>query len=68
MPNNEYFTPTKDIYFNGEPVVVFHEPNAHTDGDSMVLFRRSDVISAGDVFTPGRYPVIDVSKGGSVKG
>ena len=68
LPNDEYFTPTKDFYFNGEPVVIFHEPNAHTDGDSIVLFRRSDVISAGDIFTPDRYPVIDVGKGGSVKG
>ena len=68
LPNDEYFTPTKDFYFNGEPVIIFHEPNAHTDGDSIVLFRRSDVISAGDIFTPDRYPVIDVAKGGSVQG
>jgi cyclase len=68
LPNDEYFTPTKDLYFNGEPVVIFHEPNAHTDGDSIVLFRRSDVISAGDIFTPDRFPVIDVEKGGSVQG
>jgi cyclase len=68
LPNDEYFTPTKDFYFNSEPVIIFHEPNAHTDGDSIVLFRRSDVISAGDVFTPDRYPVIDIEKGGSVQG
>jgi glyoxylase-like metal-dependent hydrolase (beta-lactamase superfamily II) len=68
LPNDTYFTPTKDFYFNGEPVVVFHAPNAHTDGDSLVLFRRSDVISSGDIFTPDRYPVIDVAKGGSVQG
>jgi cyclase len=34
----------------------------------MVLFRRSDVVSAGDIFTPDRYPVIDIDKGGSVQG
>jgi len=68
LPNIEYFTPTKDVYFNGEPIIIFHEPNAHTDGDSVVLFRRSDVISSGDVFTPDRYPVIDLQKGGSVQG
>lgn len=68
LPNDEYFTPTKDFYFNGEPVIIFHEANAHTDGDSIVLFRRSDVISAGDIFTPDRYPVIDVAKGGGVQG
>ena len=48
LPNDEYFTPVKDLYFNGEPVFVIHAPNAHTDGDSIVLFRRSDAISAGD--------------------
>jgi glyoxylase-like metal-dependent hydrolase (beta-lactamase superfamily II) len=68
VPNNEYFTPTKDFYFNGEPVFVIHAPAAHTDGDSLVLFRRSDVISAGDVFSPDRYPVIDLDRGGSVEG
>lgn len=68
LPNIEYFTPTKDFYFNGEPVIIFHEPNGHTDGDSIVLFRRSDVISSGDVFTPDRYPVIDRDRGGTVQG
>jgi glyoxylase-like metal-dependent hydrolase (beta-lactamase superfamily II) len=68
LPNDEYFTPTKDLYFNAEPIFVIHEPSAHTDGDSIVLFRRSDVISTGDIFTPERYPVIDVERGGSVQG
>jgi glyoxylase-like metal-dependent hydrolase (beta-lactamase superfamily II) len=68
LPNDTYFTPTKDFYFNGEPIIIFHAPAAHTDGDSLVLFRRSDVISCGDVFTPDRYPVIDVNRGGSVQG
>jgi len=68
LPDSEYFTPTKDFYFNGEPVFVIHAPNAHTDGDSMVLFRRSDVLSVGDLFTPDRYPVIDIARGGSVQG
>ena len=68
LPNDEYFTRTKDLYFNGEPIFVIHEPNAHTDGDSIVLFRRSDVISTGDIFTPERYPFIDLDRGGSVQG
>jgi cyclase len=67
-PNDDYFMPEKDFFFNGEAVVVTHIPAAHTDGDSIVFFRRSDVISAGDVFTPGRYPVIDLQAGGSVQG
>lgn len=68
LPNDEYFTRTKDLYFNGEPIFVIHEPNAHTDGDSIVLFRRSDTISAGDIFTPERYPFLDLERGGSVQG
>ena len=48
--------------------MVFHVPAAHSDGDSMVHFRRSDVLVTGDVFTPGRYPVIDLERGGSVQG
>lgn len=67
-PNDEYFTPTKDFFFNGEAVVVYHVPNAHTDGDSIVFFRRSDVLSTGDVFTPDHYPIIDLDRGGSVQG
>ena len=67
-PNDEYFLPTKDFFLNGEAVVVYHVPNAHTDGDSLVFFRRSDVLSTGDVFTPGSYPIIDLSRGGSVEG
>jgi cyclase len=68
LPLDEYGTATKRLHFNGEAVVVYHEPNAHTDGDSLVLFRGSDVISAGDVLTPGGYPFIDVDRGGSVQG
>ena len=68
LPNDEYFTPTKDLYFNGEPIFIIHEPNAHTDGDSIVLFRRSDTISTGDIFTPERYPFLDLARGGSVQG
>jgi cyclase len=55
-------------YFNGEPVVVYHEPAAHTDGDSIVYFRHSEVISAGDLMSTNSYPVIDLEKGGSIQG
>jgi glyoxylase-like metal-dependent hydrolase (beta-lactamase superfamily II) len=54
--------------FNGEAVQMFYEPAAHTDGDSIVFFRRSDVISAGDVFSTETYPVIDRDHGGSING
>jgi cyclase len=66
--NDTYFRSPKDFLFNGEAVMVYHMPAAHTDGDSIVLFRRSDVISSGDIFTPDHYPVIDLANGGSVQG
>ena len=68
LPIDEYFASVKRLHFNAEAVIIYHEPNAHTDGDSMVLFRSSDVLSTGDVFTPGGYPFIDVEHGGSVQG
>ena len=55
-------------FFNGEGVQLFHLPAAHTDGDSAVWFRYSDVIIAGDVYSTVSYPVIDLKKGGSIQG
>jgi glyoxylase-like metal-dependent hydrolase (beta-lactamase superfamily II) len=66
--NNTYDTPTKDFSLNGEAVIIYHAPSAHTDGDSLVHFRSSDVIAVGDVFSPDRYPIIDLAAGGSVQG
>lgn len=67
-PSSTYFTESKDLYFNGEAVRLFHAPNAHTDGDTIVQFRGSDVISTGDIFDITRYPYIDVENGGSLSG
>jgi cyclase len=55
-------------WFNGEGVRFTHGPAAHTDGDSFVHFRRTDVIAAGDLYVNDRYPVIDVEKGGGING
>lgn len=68
LPVDEYFTPFKDLHMNGEAVFLYHEPNAHTDGDSVVLFRGSDVVATGDIFTPDAYPFLDIDHGGSVQG
>lgn len=68
LPYDSYFTPTKDFHMNGEAVFLYHAPRAHTDGDTIVLFRESDVVSTGDLFVPGGYPFIDVARGGSVQG
>ena len=45
-----------------------HEPAAHTDGDSIVFFRRSDVVATGEIFSTTGYPVIDLDRGGSIQG
>ena len=68
LPTDTYFVPEKDLYFNGEPIELLHMPAAHTDGDSIVFFRRSDVISAGDVYINTTYPVILPGDGGSIQG
>jgi len=68
LPVDEYYTPFKDLHMNGEAVFLYHEPNAHTDGDSVILFRGSDVVATGDIFTPGAYPFLDVEHGGAVEG
>jgi cyclase len=69
LPNEVYFGDDKKLnFFNGEGVVVVHVDAAHSDGDSMVYFRGSDVIAAGDVFNLAYYPVIDVAHGGSING
>ena len=65
-PNDTYSETQKNLYFNGEAVQVFHQPG-NTDGNSIVMFRRSDVISAGDLVDLTSYPVIDVEKGGSIQ-
>ena len=61
---------TQDLMFhlNGEDVHVFHVNNAHTDGDSIVYFRNSNVIHTGDIYFAGIYPFIDTSSHGSVNG
>jgi cyclase len=68
LPTDDYFLPFKDLHFNGEAIILYHEEKAHTDGDSVILFRGSDVVATGDIFTPGGYPFIDLERGGSVQG
>jgi len=55
-------------FFNGDGVRLIHEPAAHTDGDTMVYFRGSDVLATGDIFVPSSYPIIDLDRGGSLQG
>ena len=66
-PTDTYDTDEWQL-FNNEPIIIEHPHAAHSDGDSFVFFRRSDVISTGDIFTPLKYPLISPQKGGSVNG
>ena len=70
LPGNVYtgVGGIKDLFWNDDGVQIIHVPNAHTDGDSIVYFRRADVISAGDIFVTTGYPVIDSDNGGSIQG
>jgi len=67
-PSDTYFTKEKKLFFNGEAVLLSHIPAAHTDGDTMVYFRRSDVISAGDLYVTTSYPIVDIQRGGNIQG
>lgn len=67
-PNDAYEGPRKLLSFNGEAVHILHQPNANTDGDSIVWFTGSNVISAGEIFSTVSYPRIDLDRGGSVQG
>jgi cyclase len=68
MPTDTFFTDEFEIHFNGEAIQFIHVPNAHTDGDVMVFFRKSDVLVAGDAFNTTSFPVIDMEDGGSLNG
>jgi cyclase len=67
-PTETYTTPERKLFFDGEGIQLFHIPAAHTDGDTIVFFRRSDVISTGDIFVTTSYPIIDLQRGGNVQG
>ena len=56
------------MYLNGEGIQVIHMPAAHTDGDTIVFFRRGDVIATGDIIDTTRWPFIDIKRGGTVQG
>ena len=67
-PTEAFYTEKKSIRMNDEPIEVIHQPAAHSDADSFVFFRKSDVVAAGDVLNMTRFPVIDIEHGGSVQG
>jgi cyclase len=58
----------RKMFLNGQGIQVMYQKAAHSDGDSLVHFRRSDVLVTGEIFDPTRFPVIEAAKGGSVQG
>jgi cyclase len=62
-----FFEKRKVMYFNGEGIEMLAQP-AHSEGDALVFFRRSDVVVAGEVIDTTRFPVIDLENGGSIQG
>jgi glyoxylase-like metal-dependent hydrolase (beta-lactamase superfamily II) len=68
IPSDTFLEERRRTFHNGDAIEMFYEPYAVTDGDSIVQFRRADVIVTGDIFTTTQYPFIDVKNGGSVEG
>lgn len=56
------------LHLDGDDVVLYHPANSHTDGDTIVYFSNEHVVHMGDNFVNGRFPILDVPHGGSVKG
>ena len=67
-PAETFFGAQHEFFFNDEAVQLIHVPNAHSDGDVMVFFRKSDVLVAGDLYINTTFPVINVAQGGSING
>jgi len=64
----DVFTRGKDVFFNGGSARIIHQPGAHSEGDSFVHLRRSDVIAAGEIFSTMNFPKIDAAHGGHIQG
>jgi cyclase len=67
-PTEAFFTPRKALRMNDEGIEVLYQPAAHSNADSFVLFRGSDVVVTGDIMDTTRFPVIDLANGGSIQG
>ncbi len=67
-PSETFEERRRTMYFNDEGIEIIHQPAAHTDADAIVFFRKSDVVVAGNLIDTDRFPVIDIARGGSLKG
>jgi glyoxylase-like metal-dependent hydrolase (beta-lactamase superfamily II) len=68
LPTDTFFDNEDEVFFNGEAVQLLHQPAAHTDGDILVFFRKSDVVSTGDLYVNTIYPFVDIARGGTING
>jgi glyoxylase-like metal-dependent hydrolase (beta-lactamase superfamily II) len=68
LPTEAYAGESKDVFANGEPIQLLHQPAARSSGDSLVFFRRSDVVVTGDILDLTGYPVVDSADGGTLNG
>jgi glyoxylase-like metal-dependent hydrolase (beta-lactamase superfamily II) len=66
-PTDTFAGAKEKIYFNHEAIEMQWAPG-HTDGDTIVWFRRSEVIATGDAFTTTSYPRFDRARGGTIQG
>ena len=62
------YSDTTTIHLNGEEIRILPTAPGHTDGDSFIHFRNSDVLHLGDVFRTVAFPVIDRNNGGTLDG
>lgn len=67
-PTETFTGKFKSMYLNSEGIQVIRQPAAHSDGDSIVFFRRADIIVTGDIIDLRHFPVIDIAKGGTIQG
>jgi cyclase len=67
-PTDAYLERERKFRFNGEAIEIVHQPSAYSDGDSLVYFRGSDVIVAGEIYSTRRFPLVDREHGGTVEG
>jgi glyoxylase-like metal-dependent hydrolase (beta-lactamase superfamily II) len=68
IPSDTYLEERRRTFHNGDSIELFWQKNAVTDGDSLVHFRRADVLVTGNVFTTTQFPFIDVANGGTIDG
>ncbi len=67
-PTDGYLAARRSLFFNDEPIDIIYMPGAHSDGDTIVYFRASNVLVSGDIFTTTNFPLTDRKLGGSSKG